>query len=390
MKKTSYLFIILLPFVFLTCTSKQIKISQDFDHGSIGELEEVKPGYFRGSTKHWTKKDNIGDQYYWFYFKAENIKGKTVTFELNDLIGVYRGNKQRVYTDYTQPVYSYDQKNWSRITDVKYDSTQHTFTFRETFDQESAWIAYAHPYSYSRYKELISGLEGEDYVTSERISVSPEGREIKMLTITDQNIPVEDKKTIFIMALQHSGEDAGGFLVEGMIEYLLSENNGAAEARKDFVYKIIPMMNPDGIYNGITRYNSNRADLNSIWLKEDIKQPEVSQVKDWVNEWYNSGNQIDLFIDVHNHTQYYKLNALIYEKNPELDSLVQCMRTQWPLDVGHNGSEGSARSWLSQKGVLSGTFELSQSRNFSEKYLTIEDYKKYGKGTVKAISSYFK
>jgi len=66
------------------------------------------------------------------------------------------------------------------------------------------------------------------------------------------------------------------------------------------------------------------------------------------------------------------------------------MRTQWPLDVGHNGFEGSACSWLAQKGVLSGTFELSQSRNFSEEYLTIEDYKDFGKGTVKAVSKYFK
>jgi len=65
---------------------------------------------------------------------------KTVTFELNDLAGIYRGKQHIVYTDCTQPVYSYDQERWERIRNVRYDSASSTFIFSESFTSEPVWI----------------------------------------------------------------------------------------------------------------------------------------------------------------------------------------------------------------------------------------------------------
>jgi cytosolic carboxypeptidase protein 2/3 len=90
------------------------------------------------------------------------------------------------------------------------------------------------------------------------------------------------------MALQHAGEDAGGYLVEGLINYLISEDPGAQEAREKFIFHIIPMMNPDGMVNGITRYNTAMEDLNNIWLNDERAQPEVTGVKNWVDRWYRA------------------------------------------------------------------------------------------------------
>ena len=76
--------------LIISCSSPSIKLSQDFDRGSIGIITEEEPGLFKGNTKHWLKRDSIGDQYYWFYFKAVHVKDKMVSFELTDLIGNYR------------------------------------------------------------------------------------------------------------------------------------------------------------------------------------------------------------------------------------------------------------------------------------------------------------
>jgi len=146
MKKYLYLISPLFILLAISCQEPSVKISADFDKGSIGDLTEAVPNNLTGTTKHWIKSDSIGDQYYWFYFKAEKVKNKRVTFELKDLIGVYRETPHIVYTDYTQPVYSYDQQNWHRITNVKYDRASHTFQFTEHFEKEPVWIAYAHPY----------------------------------------------------------------------------------------------------------------------------------------------------------------------------------------------------------------------------------------------------
>jgi len=388
MKKGIFLIFMLVPFICISCSSGKTKISHDFDHGSMGELKEIEPDYFKGTTKHWIKNDSIGDQYYWFYIKTDQVKDKTVTFELNNLVGVYRGKEHIVFTDYTQPVYSYDRENWYRITDVNYDPSGHTFIFSETFTDNTAWIAYAHPYSYSRYKEFISGLQDEENVTTETIATTEEGRQVNMVSITDRDVLTDQKKVILIMALQHAGEDAGGYFVEGMIDYLLSDNPEADNIRKNYVYKFLPMMNPDGIFGGISRYNAEMEDLNNIWMNDERAQEEVSGVKKWTNKWHDAGNSLDLFIDVHNHSQYHKYHAFI-SQDYDLDSLVNFMNQYWIIRSLHSEFAGSSCAWFLSKDISCGTIELSQSKINDNEYLTIEDYNQYGEGTVKAISEYF-
>ena len=150
MRFLRFLFVGNVSIMMMSCSNDRIKISADFDRGSIGNFEEIDPGFIKGTTKHWLKRDSIGDQYYWFYFKVDNVQNRKVTFELSNLEGIYRGNPHVIYSDYTQPVMSYDQENWDRIEEVTYDSAAHIFTFAHTFNSEPVWIAYAHPYSYTR------------------------------------------------------------------------------------------------------------------------------------------------------------------------------------------------------------------------------------------------
>jgi hypothetical protein len=388
MKNFCRLFIPFVLFLNISCSSPDINLSQDFDHGSLGDMKETSPGYFKGKTAHWLKRDGIGDQYYWFYFRADHVTGKTLSIELQDLIGVYRGNPHLVYTDHTQPVFSYDRENWERITDVSYDSASHTFIFSESFQQDSVWIAYAHPYPWSRLEQLTGKIRDQEYVSLENIAKTAEGREIRLVTITDPQAEAENKKTVLIMALQHAGEDAGGFLVEGLIDYLLSEDPGAQQAREKFIFHVIPMMNPDGMVNGITRYNTAMEDLNNIWLNDERAQPEVTGVKSWVDRWYAEGNAIDLFIDVHNHSQFHTYHAFIFQDH-SLDSLVTVMNNHWSIRIWHSEFEGSSCSWFFREGIPSGTIELSQSRIGDGPYLTLEDYLDYGAGTVKGIVEFF-
>lgn len=381
MKLSTVSFLLLLIALIISCSSPVIKLSYDFDKGSLGEITEVEPGYFKGTTKHWLKRDSIGDQYYWFHFKADNVKDKAVTFELNDLTGVYRGNTHLLYTDYTQPVYSYDQKNWERIRNVKYDSASQTFQFSVQFNSEPVWIAYAHPYPTYRLKSVIDRIKTSEFVRVENIAKTREGRDVTLVSITDSQVHGDDKINILILALQHAGEDAGGYMAEGLIDFLISDNAEAIVARRNFNYMIIPMMNPDGIYNGTSRYNMNMEDLNNIWLNDDKVQPEVSGVKNWVETWYADGNEIDLFIDIHNHSQFHRYNAFIFQDH-SLDSFGKVLNKYWPIRIHHSTFKGSSSAYFFEKGIPSGTIELSQSHLERGNYLTIEDYLSFGKGTV--------
>ncbi len=382
-------FVPLLVSLLISCSSPDIKLSYDFDHGSLGEMIEEEPGHFIGSTLHWLKNDSVGDQYYWFYFQADHVEDKTVTFELSDLAGIYRGKQHIVYTDYTQPLYSYDQESWERIRNVKYDSASSTFQFSEFFTSEPVWIAYAHPYPTSRLTTVIDGMKSSEFVQMEDLAETGEGRSIKLVHITDFRIPGKDKKNVLILALQHAGEDAGAYMAEGMINFLLSDDLEARKAREAFNYFIVPMMNPDGIYHGTSRYNMHMEDLNNIWLSDEKAQAEVNGVKDWVETWYGDGNEIDLFIDIHNHSQFHRYNVMIFQ-NQDLDSLATVMDKHWPVRLWHTEFKGSSNAWFFSKGIPNALIELSQSHLADGKYLEIEDYLSFGKGAVEALNEYFK
>ena len=51
-------------------------------------------------------------------------------------------------------------------------------------------------------------------------------------------------------------------MVKGIIDYLVGPSIGARILRDNFIFKIIPMLNPDGVINGNTRCNLAGVDLN--------------------------------------------------------------------------------------------------------------------------------
>ena len=52
-------------------------------------------------------------------------------------------------------------------------------------------------------------------------------------------------------------------MVNGLIAYLLSPK--ASELRRHFVFRIVPMLNPDGVINGNYRCSLAGCDLNRRW-----------------------------------------------------------------------------------------------------------------------------
>lgn len=60
----------------------------------------------------------------------------------------------------------------------------------------------------------------------------------------------------------HPGETGASFMIKGIIDYLVGPSLGARILRDNFVFKIIPMLNPDGVINGNTRCNLAGVDLN--------------------------------------------------------------------------------------------------------------------------------
>ena len=72
--------------------------------------------------------------------------------------------------------------------------------------------------------------------------------------------------------------------MKGIIDFLTSEDNiEAIILRRNFVFKIIPMINPDGVVYGNYRSSLSGFDLNRVWKKPNKTLfPEVFAIKSLV------------------------------------------------------------------------------------------------------------
>jgi murein tripeptide amidase MpaA len=91
--------------------------------------------------------------------------------------------------------------------------------------------------------------------------------------------------------------------MEGLIDYLVSNDPGACTLRDRYVYKIVPMLNPDGVIIGNYRCSLSACDLNRQWICPTGRLfPEVQAVKQMMRKTVES-RDIFLFTDFHGHSR---------------------------------------------------------------------------------------
>ena len=75
-------------------------------------------------------------------------------------------------------------------------------------------------------------------------------------------------------------------MMKGILDYLTGSSLNAKILRDNFVFKIVPMLNPDGVINGNTRCNLSGVDLNRAWLEPSRKmQPTGFHFKEMVKNF---------------------------------------------------------------------------------------------------------
>lgn len=92
-----------------------------------------------------------------------------------------------------------------------------------------------------------------------------------MLTVTasdtyHRGLQQSQWKYIVISARVHPGETVSSYKIQGIMNFLILDDSKAANhLRSMYVFKIIPMLNPDGVMVGNYRTNFAGVDLNRRW-----------------------------------------------------------------------------------------------------------------------------
>lgn len=79
------------------------------------------------------------------------------------------------------------------------------------------------------------------------------GNDVEMLIVTNfasspENIAM--RKAIILTSRVHPGETNASFVMDGVLDFLVGDDAKAAYLRDTYVFKIIPMLNPDGVIVG--------------------------------------------------------------------------------------------------------------------------------------------
>lgn len=118
------------------------------------------------------------------------------------------------------------------------------------------------------------------------------------------------KQGVVITARIHPGESNSSYMMKGVIDYLISDDPQAKELRDKFVFKIVPMMNPDGVINGNYRCSLAGCDLNRRWkFPSEILHPTVYHTKKLIVSMAKE-RKLALYCDLHGHSR--RKNIFMY------------------------------------------------------------------------------
>jgi len=273
------------------------------------DFEGAHLGPVRQKAENWLECSLVGDidqngrnrQASWYYFRLEATPGEEVIIDLVDLPGEYdyRPNRGPI-DDRTPPVVSYDQVQWQHLETVEYDPSIPRLRIRLRPQRSPVWVAHVPPYTSQDLARLLKELSAHPNFTVQTIGKSVWGRDLLLLTVTDQSSQ-QPKKVIWLMARQHSWESPTSYIAEGALRFLLGSSEEAAEVRRRCIFKILPMADPDGVVRGGVRFNVYGYDLNRNWdLVDPVRMPEIAAQRRAILEWVDQGHPIDLLLTLHN------------------------------------------------------------------------------------------
>ena len=268
----------------------------------------------------------------WFYFSVSNTRrGVPVKFNVVNLV---KGDS--LYIDGMRPLVFSERANagegrgWERAgEDVCYyqnnirrrdGSCHYTATFTVAFehDRDTCHVAYCYPYTYTDLQLYLRRLE-EDPVRSRRFAretmcATLAGNRCDALTITtpgpDEGYDGARKRGAVLTARVHPGESNSSWMMKGAIDFLTGDSLDAKMLRDNFVFKVVPMLNPDGVVNGNYRCSLAGADLNRVWAEPNKRaHPTIWHAKAMIRKLTEERETV-LFCDMHGHSR--KKNVFAY------------------------------------------------------------------------------
>ena len=167
------------------------------------------------------------------------------------------------------------------------------------------YFALCFPYTYSSLQEYLHKLSitktNKNKIKFSTLNKTICGNPLDILYISNFNSTqsvINSRQSIIFTARVHPGETSGSYVIESVINNLLNNSEQSNSLLDKYIFKIIPMLNPDGVIHGHYRNNILGKDLNRMWQDpRDNVTPTIYYLKKLI-----SINKPFFFCDFHGHS----------------------------------------------------------------------------------------
>ncbi|XP_071120372.1 uncharacterized protein [Mytilus edulis] len=270
----------------------------------------------------------------WFYFRVANTR-PNVTYRFT----IVNFMKPDSLYNYGMRPLMYSEKNaqgkkigWIRCgaeikyykNNLKYQSGRGekpfyslTWTVQFPNSHDTVYFAHCFPYTYTDLQDYLLDCSNDPIkskICKQRVLCRTlAGNLVYVLTITSPSQAPEDikhKKAVVITSRVHPGECNASWMMKGFLDYLTGNSADAKLLRDTFIFKIVPMLNPDGVIVGNYRCSLAGRDLNRNY-KTVLKDayPSVWHTKNMIRRLLQE-REIIVYCDLHGHSR--KQNVFIY------------------------------------------------------------------------------
>ena len=456
-----------------TFNFKDITFTSEFNSGNMKQCTKIKENQFSiliasdCEGKYILNKISIFK--IWFYFGVISEKERNIKISIDNLNNFYKIFKNgykicynildenETPTSYQNKYKENEETNWKRLDkdyELNLDIESNLLSIKFNFDlpkKRYVLFSFCFPWSYDKNESFLKHIKEKIknkniYYHDEILTLSKEKRNIHLLTITSKkniinnkkesninglfpdknrcNLILHDKHIIFITARVHPGETPGTLMFNGILKLLIDNDNQMSKILLDnFIFKLIPIINVDGVSNGYFRLNNEGYNLNRCYLGPSPKITPENYAITKLFYFYSSNYKVRYYFDLHadmNVRGVYTFgNALkVFEEHVEnvLFSFIfkincshvdfsHCIFTQKSMgskaknDVA--GKEATSRVQFYQKTGLihtytvestyfKGEFNKENTENENAKIYLIKDFEKTGIDLLKSILDYEK
>ncbi|KAH9503340.1 Cytosolic carboxypeptidase 2 [Bulinus truncatus] len=302
-----------------------------FESGNLGKA--VKVG--ERDYELWLRYDLYTNKHtQWFYFRVSNTRADVeyrftiVNFMKPDSL-YNNGMKPVMYSEKEAEV---NKVGWVRAgNDIKYyrnnmryemgkgDRYYYSMTWTARFihDHDTVYFSHCYPYTYTDLQNYLLDLTNDPIksrICKQRVLCRTlAGNLVYVLTITSASQNPEDmkhKKAVVVTSRVHPGESNSSWMMKGFLDFVTSNSPDAKLLRDTFIFKVVPMLNPDGVIVGNYRCSLTGRDLNRNY-KTTLKDayPSVWHTKAMIRKLLLE-REIVVYCDLHGHSR--RQNVFIY------------------------------------------------------------------------------